>query len=564
MSARRDHPGVAASGRAVAPIRQDGRRGQAVGRDGDSRAETATQDDAGVSPEIIEEVDYPAGYAAGLAPIQLCYAAALNGQPAPDPARPYTYCELGCGSGRTVIVLAAANSDSRFVGIDLSHQHIETGRELAKASGLENLELLAEDVTAVALDALPDFDFITMHGLFAWVSDDVRAGILRFVDAKLRPGGLVHLSYNALPGWGAVAPIRQYFLERAPFIPGSPVEQVQVILDELEALREADAPFFTANESAAYVLAAVRRQDPRYVVHEFFSPEWRPLGVREVVDQMAEIGLEYVGDSRTIENVAEHSVPPAFAERVFSVEDPIDRQVLKDFITNRFFRGDVYRRPVEGEPATASPHERVDRIRFGMERTPGEIGSETKVSGAAIRVEGSAVEILQQMLVHQNQPLSWILDHPAFAEIDRDELRGGIQALSIDRALVPCARPSIDFDVVESALEPVPALNRVLLREPNRDWTVLACPVTGAGLAFHAIEACLLIGLCSPDPVRVAIEEIERRGIVLASGEDAIPEAEQAATVRDMLERFASSKMPLLFALGVIAEQSRAEEGAPR
>ena len=41
-----------------------------------------------------------------------------------------------------------------------------------------------------------------MHGLWSWVPPAVRAGIVRLLGDKVEPGGVVHLSYNALPAWG--------------------------------------------------------------------------------------------------------------------------------------------------------------------------------------------------------------------------------------------------------------------------------------------------------------------------------------------------------------------------
>lgn len=510
----------------------------------------------GISDRVIEEVAYPAGYAAGLAPVQLAWVAALNGVRAPDPGRPYRYCEVGCGSGRTVLLLAGANPDCRFWGIDLSEQHIEAARGLAKAAQLENVDLLAVDVAALDLDSLPDFDFIALHGLFAWVSDEVRAAIVRFIGAKLRPGGLAHVSYNALPGWSAVAPLRSYFLERAPHVPGKPTEQVQVILEELEELRAEDAPLFAANRSAGVVLRAVQAQDPRYVVHEFFSPHWRPLAFREVAGQMAEVGLSYVGDSRTVENLPGHNVPPAFEERVLAVEDRLERETLKDFITNRFFRGDVYVRPLETAAPAPDRNELVDATRLGMERTPAELGKEIGVSGASMRVEGSAVEVVQQLVFHQNTCIGELLGHPAFSEIEPDELREALTLLTVDRTLVPCARPSVDFDEVRSAIRPAPALNRVLLEEPAREWVVLSSPVTGAGVALHAIEACLLLGLSSPNPPETAVAELERRGVTLVRGEESLDEGARNASLVEMLESFAANKLAMLYSLGIV-EQDR-------
>ena len=41
--------------------------------------------------------------------------------------------------------------------------------------------------------------------MWSWVSNDVRAGIVRLLAAKTRAGGMVHVSYNSLPAWqGAI------------------------------------------------------------------------------------------------------------------------------------------------------------------------------------------------------------------------------------------------------------------------------------------------------------------------------------------------------------------------
>ena len=49
--------------------------------------------------------------------------------------------------------------------------------------------------------AIPAANFVSLHGLWSWVGPDVRAGIVRLLAAKTRPGGMVHISYNAMPAW---------------------------------------------------------------------------------------------------------------------------------------------------------------------------------------------------------------------------------------------------------------------------------------------------------------------------------------------------------------------------
>ena len=43
----------------------------------------------------------------------------------------------------------------------------------------------------------------------SWVGPPKRKALIDFAAAKLKPGGLLYVSYNALPGWAAVEPLRQ-------------------------------------------------------------------------------------------------------------------------------------------------------------------------------------------------------------------------------------------------------------------------------------------------------------------------------------------------------------------
>lgn len=228
----------------------------------------------------------------------------------------FGYCELGCGAGKTVNVLADAYRDAEFLGIDFNPTHVERAGAQARAANLGNAAFLAADIAELDLDGLPDFDFIAMLGLYAWVPEAVRAAILRFIAAKLRPGGLVYVSCNTLPGWSALGHMRAYFLDRATQLDGRPTEKARRILDELDSLREAGAPFFAANPVAASVLAQVRQQDLRYVVHEFFAPSWRPMAFAEVNRDMASAGLSFVGGAQVAHNFVEYAVPEAFAALV--------------------------------------------------------------------------------------------------------------------------------------------------------------------------------------------------------------------------------------------------------
>src|SRR4029434_10058387 len=115
------------------------------------------------------------------------------------------YLELGCGVGIGALVTAASNPGWQVTAIDYHPAHIAIGGGLARGARLDNIRFIEADLaqlaTSAQADAIPQADFVSMHGLWSWVSNEVRAGIVRLLATKTRPGGIVHLSYNALPAW---------------------------------------------------------------------------------------------------------------------------------------------------------------------------------------------------------------------------------------------------------------------------------------------------------------------------------------------------------------------------
>ena len=53
---------------------------------------------AGIAPDYVTDAAFPSDYVPSQQPAMLSYVAARAGYPPPDPARPFRYVELGCGS----------------------------------------------------------------------------------------------------------------------------------------------------------------------------------------------------------------------------------------------------------------------------------------------------------------------------------------------------------------------------------------------------------------------------------------------------------------------------------
>src|SRR3984957_17982507 len=149
--------------------------------------------------EYVTDVPYLRAFVRDLSPLMLRLVAALNGFPAPL-GDDFAYCELGSAHGDTTATLAAAFPRARFIGVDINPEHIASGDRLASGGGLANVRFLERDFADLAGEDAPELDFVTAHGVLSWVGPAKRKALLDFASAKLKRGGLLYVSYNALPG----------------------------------------------------------------------------------------------------------------------------------------------------------------------------------------------------------------------------------------------------------------------------------------------------------------------------------------------------------------------------
>lgn len=503
-------------------------------------------------------IDYPGGFYSEQAPIHLKFICALNGVPTPSIDTGFSYCELGCGTGDTTCLLAATNDAGRFVGIDLSATHIEAANGMAREGELHNVRFINADILNLDPDSLPEFDFVTLHGLYSWVPEAVQRAIRRFLGDKLRPGGVAYVSYNAMPGWGSVEGLRRYFIDTVPHRNGTLIERTRAALQDLKRFCDSSTPYFQNNPCAAAVVSRLMDADIRYVAHEYLAESWTPLHFADVARQMSEVGLHFVGSGRVIENLLEHSVRPEFIEPLQQQADLIARESLRDFIQNRFFRGDVFikaaprSQPVGGD-------ELLRDMLFGLIAAPVQIPAEIELPDApALRFEGEWFEQLKRRLGFHALSLSELLADDALRRCPPQDLVDGIKLLSSGGMLIPFARHAVTpaRGPVER-IQVVPRLNR--LRLARHDWSqpglVLGSPVTGSGVVLNGLEAAMLTASQRDEALSWLVPEMQARGVPIKSIRDGT-RVEGEAALRDALAealgQFHRHKLPKLAYLGIV------------
>ena len=295
----------------------------------------------------VTDVAYTTNFYREITPIWLATTALLLGQRAPDLSRPFRYADLGCGNGFTALAVAATCPQAEVWGFDFNPAHIEWASRMASLAGLGNahfVETSFAELAARAGTTLPEFDMIASHGVLSWISPENRRHMLDVIGQRLKPGGLAYISYNVTTGWAGMVPVRALMRMLAEANPARTDQSVAEVMDFVERLRTSGAGFFQAHASLENRLSDIRKQDPRYIAHEYLNRDWHPVMFAEVADEMAEVKCSFIGSATLTDNIDAIAVPSGVAALLSETRDVYLRETLRDFGSAQTFRRDLYRR----------------------------------------------------------------------------------------------------------------------------------------------------------------------------------------------------------------------------
>lgn len=95
-------------------------------------------------------------------------------------------CDIGCGQGHAINLMAKEFPNSRFTGLDFSEEGIAAAQKEAAELGLANTTFEVKD--AATLDGSTTFDFVTV---FDAIHDQAKPDVvLKGIAAALKPGGV--------------------------------------------------------------------------------------------------------------------------------------------------------------------------------------------------------------------------------------------------------------------------------------------------------------------------------------------------------------------------------------
>jgi SAM-dependent methyltransferase len=500
----------------------------------------------------VTDIGYTYGSYRELTPAILSFAALVAGLAAPDPNEQLAYCELGCGQGYSANIAAAGNPHIEVYANDFNPSHILGARSLAAAAGRGNVHFRDNSFAeCVAETGLPAFDIIALHGIYSWISTENRQHIVEFIRTRLKPGGLVYISYNTLPGWSAAMPLRRLMADYAGRIPGSTGARVDQALTYTQRLVDANPAYFRAHPGLAEQFQAIKGQNKSYLAHEYFNRDWTPFHHSEVVAEMSDAKLTYAGSAHLLDRLDVANFTQEQQDLLNTATSSTERETLRDFILNQRFRRDIF---VKGLVPLSSGEERErwKKMRFVLTSlradvpltVPGALGDAT--------LQPEFYDPLLDALAGGPRTLEQMMADPKVAAIGWGRLEQALMVLVGSGHLQPALDEAGDAErAVATRSFNLAVLNKA---RSSEDLQFLASPISGGAIHLGRISQLFLLARieAQADAPAYVWDILTNAGVRLTRQDEPIETAEEnMEELRSLLVIFNEKQLPLLQSVGI-------------
>lgn len=442
------------------------------------------------SEGYVHDIDYTHGYYEELNPYQMTIPFLIEGLALPKVG--YA-CELGFGQGLSVNVHAAAGV-ARWYATDFNPAQAHNAQHLAEKAGTADESLFVSDqgfAEFCARDDLPMFDFIALHGIWTWVSDENRRIIVDFLARKLKIGGVLYVSYNVLPGWSVPAPIRhlltQYDTVMATSASNRADNAKKAVAFGSEVINLSHALLASA-PTLKERIEGLKTHSPNYLAHEYLNRDWQPMYFADMNQWLSDAKLSFACSAHYLDDFAAVLYNDEQKRFMDDIENPTFAQSIKDYLVNKQFRRDYW---VKG----ARKLSRLEQLNEWRKLSVMWVSDVSKFEPSIANVR--KVDILTEMYTPVVDYLGDGKPH-AVADII-DALADSLDShkLLIVLALLHAKNDIVLYqtNVTDETRARCQALNAHILEQGvyNQEINHLASPVTGGGVAYGYIERLFLL-----------------------------------------------------------------------
>jgi SAM-dependent methyltransferase len=507
------------------------------------------------SAGYVADIGYTFGYYAELNPQHVKLAFLNQGLNFPEMN---AACELGYGQGLSINLHASASTTDWF-GTDFNPTQASFAQELGKLN--EARAVVYDDSFEEFANRknLPEFDYIGLHGIWSWISEENRKIILDFIKKKLKVGGVLYISYNTLPGWGAFAPMRDLMTNHVETFASSGdgiVSNIEGALNFAQKLIETKPAYATANPQIVERLKKMQENDRHYLAHEYFNRDWCPMSFTTMSKYMEGAKLQYACSAHYHDHIDTINLKPEQQSFIKSIPDKIFRETTRDFMVNQQFRRDYWVKGLR----KLSPIERGEKLRahkviLTTKRSDVSLKIQTML-GEANMSEAVYSPILDYLADHEIRNLGQIEQYVREKGVSFENI---VQAAMILSGVGHLASVQDEADISKSR-KSVEKINDYLCRNSigRGDVNFLASNVTGGGVGVSRFHQLFLLSIKQgkrqpPEWALYVWEVLSAQGQkILKNGHTLQTQDENIDELTIQAVDFESNKLPILRALQIV------------
>lgn len=502
----------------------------------------------------VADVGYTFGYYTELNPLNSSLALLNAGIDVPSYG---TACELGYGQGLATNI-HAAGSNIEWYGTDFNPSQAAFAQELAATSGAAAAMFDQSFADFCGRTDLPDFDFIALHGIWSWISEENRLEIVNFIRRKLKVGGVLYISYNTQPGWASFAPLRHLMTEHAQILGTEGhgiVSRIDGALKFTESLLATNPVFSRANPLVGERAIKLKDQNRHYLAHEYFNRDWQPMHFATMAEHLEPAKVQFACSANYLDHIAGINLTTDQQTFLNEIPDLMFKETVRDFMVNQPFRRDYWIKGLR----RLSPLERVEKLRqqkvvlaSPRDTVPRKV---TGMLGEAELSDNVYEPLLDLMSDHHGRTLGEIADYLKVKGVSFPQLveailvlKGGGYVASVqDDATIARAKKQTDL------------LNVRLMNKARgtNDLTYLASPVTGGGFKLTRFNQLFLLALHHgkqqpADWAQFVWEILQAQGQLLVKESKPLESAaDNLQELNEQANEFALKQLPLLEALQI-------------
>jgi SAM-dependent methyltransferase len=404
-----------------------------------------------------------------------------------------TACELGFGQGVSTNIHAAASITSWY-GTDFNPAQAAFAKELGETS-TANVTLYDESFAEFAnRDNLPEFDYIGLHGIWSWISDDNRSVIVDFIRRKLKVGGVLYISYNTQPGWAAMVPMRDLLTEHSEIMGRSGmgiVNRIDEALAYVDRLIATNPIYLRNNPQIVDRIRKIKEQNRNYIAHEYFNKDWLPMPFSKMADWLSDAKVQFACSANYLEHVDSINLTEEQQELMKETPDEMFRQTVRDFMVNQQFRKDYW---VKGarKLSLLQQNEALRELKVML------LSPRIDVS---LKIASPLGEGIMNESVY-NPILDLLADHKCYTLGQIEQKLKNILFFQIKEAVIVLISMGViaavqDDSVINKVRKQTEKLNSHIVRNARggAEINYLASPVTGGGIMVNRFSQLFILAI---------------------------------------------------------------------